>query len=323
MPAIENKIVMIINNMSNTFRMLMLLSLLLFSLSPIITLAESKDSYRSLTYAYSNNVNINYEMIGYGDKKVVLLHGFGTSLHTWDDIKELFPKDEFTLYLIDLKGFGNSSKPEDDEYTIREQSKIVEQFIRDINTDSLYLIGHSFGGAVALLTQISLLNEKSKTRISKLILIDCLAYIQEIPVFIDYLRTPVLNKLTFLLTAKFRAEYILNKIFYDKNLIDEKLINRYAAFYEGDELPYTFITSAGQIFPKGYDKIIDSYKNISTSCLIIWGENDPVLSLDNGIKLSKELPNAKLYIIDACGHVPQEEKPEVTFKKIYSFINSH
>ena len=301
----------------------MLLSVLLFFLSSIIALGESKDTYRRLTYAYSNNININYEMIGYGDKKVVLIHGFGTSLHTWDDIKELFPKDEFTLYLIDLKGFGNSSKPEDDEYTIREQSKIVEQFIRDINTDSLFLIGHSFGGAVALLTQITLLNEKSKTRISKLILIDCLAYIQEVPVFIDYLRTPVLNKLTFLLSAKFRAEYILNKIFYDKNLINEKLIDRYSVFYEGDELPYTFITSAGQIFPKGYDKIIDSYKNIPTSCLIIWGKNDPVLSLDNGIKLSKELPNAKLDIIDACGHVPQEEKPVVTYNKIYSFIKEH
>ena len=146
---------------------------------------------RNLTYAYSDNIRINYEMIGYGEKKIVLLHGFGTSLHTWDDIKELFPKDEFTLYLIDLKGFGNSSKSEDDKYTIQEQSKIVEQFIRDINTDSLYLIGHSFGGAVALLTQISFLHEKSKTRISKLIMIDCLAYIQDMSVFMEYLKTPL------------------------------------------------------------------------------------------------------------------------------------
>jgi pimeloyl-ACP methyl ester carboxylesterase len=35
------------------------------------------------------------------------------------------------------------------------------------------------------------------------------------------------------------------------------------------------------------------------------------------------MPNATLEIIDQCGHVPQEEKPEVTYKKIYSFINEH
>ncbi len=179
----------------------------------------------NMMYAYSHNIHINYEKIGYGEKKIILLHGFGESLHTWDDIKELFPKNEFTLYLIDLKGFGNSSKPEDGKYTIQEQSKIVEQFIEDINTDSLYLVGHSYGGAVALITQISLLNDKSNTRIRKLILIDCLAYNQDMPVFMEYLRTSLLNNLTFLLPNKFRAKYILNEIFYDKSAINEKLID--------------------------------------------------------------------------------------------------
>lgn len=143
---------------------------------------------------------------------------------------------------------------------------------------------------------------------------------QDMPVFMENLRTPLLNKLTFLSPDKFRAEYILNKIFYDKNMVNEKLIDRYAAFYDGDDLEYTFITSARQINQNGYEKIIDAYKNIPTSCLIIWGENDPVLSVDNSIRLSNELPNARLEIINECGHVPQEEKPGVTFEKIYTFI---
>ncbi len=317
----KTKTTMNMCSITNPVRLLISLSLLFF-LSNIIKSKPALERIpRSLTYAYSDNISINYEKIGYGDKKIVLLHGFGTSLRTWDDIKGFFPKSEFTLYLIDLKGFGNSSKPEDDKYTIQEQSKIVEQFIKDINTDSLYLIGHSFGGAVVLLTQISLLNEKSRTRISKLILIDCLAYMQEMPVFMENLRTPLLNKLTFLLPNKFRAEYILNKIFYNKKLVNEKLINRYAAFYDRDDFEYTFITSARQIDQNGHEKIAAAYKNIPTPCLIIWGKNDPVISLDNGIKLSKELLNARLEIINECGHVPQEEKPQVTFKKIFSFIN--
>ena len=275
------------------------------------------------SYAYSNEIHINYEKLGYGDKKVVFLHGFGTSLHTWDDIKELFPIDEFTLYLIDMKGFGNSSKPEDDKYTIEDQAKIVKQFVEDINTDSLYLVGHSYGGTVALLTQISLINEKSKTKISKLILIDCLAYAQEMPAFIKYLRTPLLNKLTFQLPNKSRAEYILDKVLYDKNMVNKKLIDRYASYFYGEGLEYTFIKSAEQIDPDGYGKIISAYKNIPTPCLILWGKNDSVLTVNNGIRLSKELPHTKLEIIDSCGHVPQEEKPEITFGKMYAFIKGN
>jgi pimeloyl-ACP methyl ester carboxylesterase len=317
----KNKIVLNIIAGTKSARMIILLSLLLCLSNYILSKPALESASRNSTYAYANNIHINYELIGYGDKKVVLLHGFGTSLHTWDDIKELFPKDEFTLYLIDLKGFGDSSKPEDEKYTLHEQSKIVKQFIKDINADTLYLIGHSFGGGVALLTQIALLNEKSKTKISKLILIDCLAYMQDMPAFIEYLRTPLLNKLTFLLPNKFKAEYILNKIFYDKAMINEKLLDRYENFYDGDNLEYSFITSAEQIEPIGYEKIADAYKTIPTPCLIIWGKDDPVLSVDNGIRLSIEMPNAKLEIIDKCGHVPQEEKPQLTFEKISAFIN--
>ncbi|MHB8931654.1 MAG: alpha/beta fold hydrolase, partial [Melioribacteraceae bacterium] len=148
----------------NSMKIIVLLGLLFLLSNCSQSIPSLMYTSKDLSYAYSNEIHINYEKLGYGDKKVVFLHGFGTSLHTWDDVKELFPVDEFTLYLIDLKGFGNSSKPEDDKYTIEDQAKIVKQFVEDINTDSLYLIGHSYGGAVALLTQISLLNEKSKTR---------------------------------------------------------------------------------------------------------------------------------------------------------------
>ncbi|MDP3581892.1 MAG: alpha/beta hydrolase, partial [Ignavibacteria bacterium] len=131
-----------------------------------------KYTTHGLTYAYSPDIEINYEMIGYGRKKIVFVHGFGTSLHTWDDIKELFPKDEFTLYLLDMKGFGNSSKPEDDRYSIQEQANIAAGFIRKINSKSVYLIGHSYGGGVALHTDILLAKDKSKKWIYKLVLID-------------------------------------------------------------------------------------------------------------------------------------------------------
>ncbi|PKL82076.1 MAG: hypothetical protein CVV24_11920 [Ignavibacteriae bacterium HGW-Ignavibacteriae-3] len=307
-------------HINNPLKILISLSLLFLFSNCSQSVSVMADNPLNSTYAYSNNININYEIIGNGEKKIVFLHGFGSSLHTWDDIKYMFPEEEFTLYLIDLKGFGNSSKPEDDLYTIQDQAKIVKQFVKDINTDSLYLIGHSFGGAVALVTQSALLNEKSKTKISKLILIGCLAYKQEMPVFAEYLRTPVINELTFLLPNKYRAEYVLNKIFYNKNLVEENLIDRYSSYYEADGINYTFITSARQMDQFEYEKIISDYKSIPTPCLIIWGKNDSILPMESGIKLSRELPNARLEIIDECGHTPQEEKPELTFEKIYLFI---
>ena len=133
----------------------------------------NEDTSRYLTYAYSTDIRINYERIGHGYKKIVLIDGFETSLHIWDDLIELFPKDEFTLFILDMKGIEKSSELAKTNNIFQEQTDIVVQFIKDVNADTLYLIGHSTGGTVAVLTQITLINENNNPGISKLILIDC------------------------------------------------------------------------------------------------------------------------------------------------------
>lgn len=304
------------------FKIFMLFVVAYYLSSCAQSIPALKYTAHSSTYTYSPDIEINYEMIGYGRKKIVFVHGFGSSLHTWDDIKELFPKDEFTLYLLDMKGFGNSSKPEDDVYSIQEQTNIVAGFIRKFNSKSVYLIGHSYGGGVALHADLLLAKDKSKKWIDKLVLIDCLAYMQDAPVFVDLLTIPVINKLSFQLPHNYKAEYILGKVFFDKSLINEKLIERYASYYYGENIPYAFITTAEQINPIEYEEVIELYKLISTKCLIIWGDNDSILSLESGIKLSKEMLNAQIEIISECGHVPHEEKPNATFSKIYDFVKN-
>ncbi|KAF0141833.1 MAG: alpha/beta fold family hydrolase [Stygiobacter sp.] len=301
-------------------KILMLFVIAFYISSCAQSIPALKYTTHSSTYTYSPDTEINYEMIGHGRKKIVFVHGFGTSLHTWDDIKELFPKDEFTLYLLDMKGFGNSSKPEDDKYSIQEQANIVAGFIRKINSRSLYLIGHSYGGGVALQANILLAKDKSKKWVDKLVLIDCLAYMQDAPVFIDLLTIPVINRLSFQLPNSYKAEYILGKVFFNKSLINEKLIERYASYYYGENIPYAFITTAEQINPVEYEKLIEAYKSITTKCLILWGDNDSILPLENGIRLSKEMPNARIEIISECGHVPHEEKHNVTFSRIQMFL---
>lgn len=307
---------------NDLIKILMLLIMLFYLSNCAHSLPTLEYTTHGLTYVYSDSIGINYEIVGHGDKKILFLHGFGTSLHTWDDIKYLFHQDEFSLYLLDLKGFGLSSKPKDDKYTLQEQANIVVDFIKYLKINSLSLVGHSYGGGVALHTEILLAKDNSKTRIDKLILIDCLAYMQDAPVFIDLLTIPVINKLTFLVSNSYKAEYILGKVFFDKELINEKLIARYSSYYYGEDIPYTFITTAEQINPLEYEKIIAAYKSIVTKCLIIWGDNDPILSLENGIKLSKEMLNARIEIVSECGHVPHEENPIVSYNKILAFLNN-
>ena len=105
----------------------------------------------SLSFKYSDKITINYEKKGRGNQPLLLIHGFGSSLRNWDDViaklanNKLLDK-KFTLYAIDLKGYGFSSKPKDNKYTIKDQAEIVKAFIENYSLKHPVIVGHSMGG---------------------------------------------------------------------------------------------------------------------------------------------------------------------------------
>ena len=57
--------------------------------------------------------------------------------------------------------------------------------------------------------------------------------------------------------------------------------------------------------------------------LLIWGKNDPVLSIDDhAIPLEKALAPVQLIQIPQCGHAPREEQPDKVNKLIASFLEN-
>jgi len=159
-----------------------------------------------------------------------------------------------------------------------------------------------------------------KELINRLILLDCAAYPQDLPFFVEYLRTPIINHLIFLFSAKYRAEFTLNRLFFDENKVTDKIIERYASFFIGEGTRHSFVEAACQIIPDNYKSLISQYNKIDIPTLIIWGRNDSALPLENGIKLNNDIPNSTLKILDKCGHIPHEELPQETYLLIEEFL---
>ena len=94
---------------------------------------------------------------------------------------------------MDLKGFGLSSKPHDGKYSAKDQAEIVTAFIEQNGFADLALVGHSYGGAVALLTYFKLLDKGLGSRVLSLVLLDSAGYVQRLPFFVLLPRIPVVN----------------------------------------------------------------------------------------------------------------------------------
>jgi len=275
----------------------------------------------SCSFQYSSDVTIHCVVDGQSGPPVVFLHGFGTSSETWQDIRPLI-NQHGSLYLVDLKGFGLSSKPKDSNYTLDEQANIVAALIRHHNLRDCVLVGHSYGGGIALLTYRKLKAQGGPLP-KGLVLIDPAVYPQKLPSYIAVLRRPVVNRLVFLFTSSsYRARYTLNRVFYNKGAITPERIARYTGFLDAPGARQSFVAAARQIDKNGPAETSAHLDEVDGRTLVIWGAHDPVIPVANAHRLRDELPHASLVLAPGSGHVPHEEEPEPVAAAILEFLRT-
>lgn len=268
-----------------------------------------------------NKGSINYDSCGHGNTCLIFLHGFGASCNDWNDVREYFSPTLYTSYFIDLKGCGFSFNSLEQDYSVKEQSRMLLTFIRMKKLENVVLVGHSFGAAVVLnLLYLDRL-EHLNLPIAKLVLIDPAAYFEELPFFFKAVKNPLTRFLSFnLFGPEWSANFVVNAQIYDKKKINAKLLNRFAYFFKLKGFPEALGLAANQVFPNYYDALLKSYNDINIKTLLIWGKYDKVFDVSKGYRLSKQLKNCRFEIVDHCGHVPHEESPLATSELILSFL---
>jgi len=92
-------------------------------------------------------VKTNYQIFGEGIPFVVL-HGWGSNIDRWTVIAEQVSKSGFKVIVSDLPGFGKSDALAT-PWNMNNYIKWLEGFIKELNIKEFYLMGHSFGGALA------------------------------------------------------------------------------------------------------------------------------------------------------------------------------
>lgn len=94
-----------------------------------------------------NDVNVNYIQYGEG-KDILLLHGWGQNIEMMKYIGDNF-FDRFRITILDFPGFGDSGEL-DTPWTIKDYSDMLEEFINRLSIKKPIIMGHSFGGRVAI-----------------------------------------------------------------------------------------------------------------------------------------------------------------------------
>ncbi|HRN85767.1 MAG TPA: alpha/beta hydrolase [Candidatus Dojkabacteria bacterium] len=247
-------------------------------------------------------MHLNYTAKGQGKKTIILLHGWGGSLKSLTPLQnELIKSGKFRVFNIEWPGFGDSPVT-NHSANLADYVKYLEDFIINQNLIRPILVGHSFGGKVAM----SMLINNSGIA-EKLILINSsgLKPRNSLKKAALFLPTKLFGSV-FSLPGLKKVKPLTRKIYY-------KIVVRESDYLKSEELS----ESLKCILDENLDEKV---KDIEVETLLLWGEKDTRTPLWMAEYLRDEIPNSKLEVIKDARHNLPLIQPELVSTMISLFI---
>ncbi len=274
---------------------------------------------------------VSYQPVGIGEEAVklavhesgqgrplILLHGLGASSYTWRKVIPELARD-YRVIAIDLKGFGKSDKPLDQRYSLLDHARLIEDFILRRKLRDVTLAGHSYGGGVALAVALNL-QDAGYAHVSRLILIDSIAYRQPLPFFFQVLKTPFIGEIGMsIIPPEVQMGRALSIAYHEDAKVTDETVEAYASALRSEGGRHALLYTIDRLDPELADRFALRYKDLKQPALVLWCAHDKIVPLQYGKRLAHDLPNATLSLIGNCGHIPHEEQPEETLKAIREF----
>jgi len=230
---------------------------------------------------------------------IVILHGWTRQLpsQAWGEVKELLEKENYQVYLPELPGFGQTSAPTK-PWAIDDYVEWLKNFCKENNVSQIFLVGHSFGGSVAVKFSI-----KYPGKIKKLILVNSAGIRRKkLTKEIQKEFFHLLNKFSFLPFYSLARKIVYRTLFPQSDYI----------FAEGVMREICLKVLSEDISPL--------FSEIKLPTLIVWGKEDKITPLEDAYLMKEKIEGAKLEIIPHVKHTPHLEAPKILAEKIVQFI---
>ncbi len=261
------------------------------------------------TFAEVDGVRVRYVDVGKGPA-VVLLHGFASSLDTWDGVIPVLSK-RHRVIALDLKGFGWTGRPPGD-YSPRAQAKLVFDLLKQRHVDRVAVVAHSWGCSVALAMALA-----HPERVTRIALYDAWVYEEQLPSTFQWARAGGLGEVLFDLFYKELPGEKMSAAFYNQRYVTQQLVDEVKAALGR---PGTTAAALAAVRGQRFYKVQGRYKKIAQPVLLLWGRDDRVAPVKVANRLLRDLPDSKLIVYPRCGHFPMIEAASASTRDLVHFI---
>ncbi len=248
---------------------------------------------------------------------MILIHGFAASNLVWSKVFLEFAAAGYRVIAPDLPGYGYSAKPRHLDYTIAHQAELIVSFLRQMEVDRAVFLGSSYGAAIAAtialdrpelvekLVMVGAVNNNKPTRYLLMRLFGS-------PIIGDIL-SPLLVGSRRLLRLRMKRVYDRHSWVLDERRVDAR------------HLPLRTRGAHRAIIRTvrrwDAERVSREAHLLTQPTLLMWGDTDREVPLGDGERLHQAIPGSRLIVFRECGHLPQEEYPEVFVELALKFCS--
>jgi pimeloyl-ACP methyl ester carboxylesterase len=270
------------------------------------------DSARDTEYLELEGSWIRYRVSG-GGPPVLLVHGWLSSGRLWERLANRLAQ-RFTVYSLDLSGFGESDKPISG-YGVRYGSRLLYAFCAHFGLTRAAVVGHDIGGAMAVK-----LAADHPDVVGRLVLVST-------PADEDQMDLPTLLWLATL--------PVVGPLFYNLGRYLRPLRGLWMRPFVSDSADLTeeVIDDAGMATPASVTKTLSVTRReisrgrlvrqagiIKVPVLVIVGEEDQIVDPQAASDWARALPTVEVVLIENAGHLPMLERTGEFNAQVLAFL---
>src|SRR5918998_5606445 len=270
------------------------------------------ESARDTEYLDLEGSWVRYRVMG-GGPPVLLVHGWLSSSRIWEQLAGRLAQ-RFTVYTLDLSGFGESDKPISG-YGVRNGSRLLYAFCAHFGLTRANVVGHDFGGAMAVK-----LAADHPDVVGRLVIVSTPADEDQIdvPTLLWLATLPLVGPLFYALG---RAARPVRRIWMRPFVADP------------DDLTEEVIDDAGRSTPAAVAKTLSIGRReisrgrlarqariIKIPLLVVAGEDDQIVDPQSVGEWAGGVDRAEISLIDECGHLPMIERTAEFNAQILAFL---
>ncbi len=243
---------------------------------------------------------------------VLLLHGFGSSLETWEAWASMLDS-HYRVIRFDLPGFGLSAPDPGGNYSDQRMMLILAALMDQLGIPKADLIGNSLGGRIAWNFAADY-----PGRVNRLVLISPDGFASPGFAYGVKPKLPFIMRLLPYTLPRFMLRMNLAVAYADPKKLSDATLTRYQDMMLAPGSRRAILVRTQQVILQPPEPTL---AKIAVPTLIMWGEQDRMIPFSNAADYRRDIRDARLVALPGLGHLPFEEDPAASLPPVLAFLN--